>query len=61
MEIRILCKRFLVFFSNIWNTGAIYKIERMGERSKSYSTPTSVLNEGETKLFQMYWVFLSIK
>ena len=32
----------------------------MGERAKPYPTPISAPKEEETKLFQIYWVFLYI-
>ena len=33
----------------------------MGERADSCPTPTSILKNGETKLFHIYYVLLSIK
>jgi len=46
--------RFLAFFSKIWKIGERYKADKVGDKTKSYSTPTSKLKNREEKLFERY-------
>jgi len=45
--------RFFDIFSKIWKMGAIYKVDKMGERTDSCSISVFVLKERETKLFHI--------
>ena len=54
-------KRFFDLFSNMWKIRAIYKADKMEEKTKLCSIPTSALKKDEMKLFHIYYVFLSTK
>ena len=60
-ETEKLWNRFFDLFSKMWNIGAIYKADKMGDKADPYSTPISALNKEEMKLFYIYCVFLFIK
>jgi len=41
-------RRFLVLFSKIWNIGAIWKVERIGERAEPWPILISALKNEDT-------------
>ena len=45
----------------MWKIRVIYKVDKIGDRADPWSIPTSILKKGKTKLFYIYYVFLSIK
>ena len=59
-EIAKFWKRFFDLFLKMWKIEAIYKVDKMRKRVDSCLISISILKKGNTRLFHIYCVFLSI-